>query len=191
MIGFLRGNLALKKTPSLILDVQGVGYELEAPLSTFFKLPNVGETVMLYTHLAVREDAHSLYGFYTEAERALFRSLIKVSGVGAKLALAILSGMSAEDFQHCIHHNDLATLIKLPGIGKKTAERLVIEMRDRLPSVESTAKPGSQAVEEAVSAMISLGFKPQEAASLVKGIADQEKKSSEELIRLALQASAK
>ena len=121
MIGFLRGVLVAKKAPSLLLDVHGVGYEIDAPMSTFFKLPNVGEEVSLHTHLAVREDAHTLYGFLTEPERALFRSLIKVSGVGAKLALGVLSGLSVDEFHRCIQSGNSAVLVKLPGIGKKTA----------------------------------------------------------------------
>ncbi|QSA95802.1 Holliday junction branch migration protein RuvA [Methylococcus sp. EFPC2] len=199
MIGFLRGVLVSKKAPSLLLDVRGVGYELDAPMSTFFRLPAVGEEVLLHTHLVVREDAHSLFGFHSESERALFRSLIKVSGVGAKLALGVLSGISAEDFQRSVQNGDSATLTRLPGIGKKTAERLVIELRDRLPAFESGALPASSGAklssvetpaQEAVSALIALGFKPQEAAGMVKAI-PAEGKSSEDLIRLALQGAAK
>jgi Holliday junction DNA helicase RuvA len=200
MIGFLRGILAVKKAPSLVLDVNGVGYEIDAPMSTFYKLPAVGETVKLHTHLAVREDAHTLYGFYTEAERALFRSLIKTTGVGAKLALAILSGISVDDFHRCVQANNTAMLVRLPGIGKKTAERLIIEMRDRLPDIEGevvTVSTGGisapvelSPVPDAVSALVALGFKPQDANTMVRAIS-AEGKTSEDLIRLALQGAGK
>lgn len=198
MIGFLRGILVAKKAPSLVLDVHGVGYEIDAPMSTFFKLPALGEEVTLHTHLVVREDAHSLFGFLSESERALFRALIKVSGVGAKLALGVLSGVSAEEFQRCIRMNDSASLVRLPGVGKKTAERLIVEMRDRLPATEATASPAAAAgfaaaaspAEEAVSALVALGFRPQEANTMVRAL-PAEGKSSEDLIRLALQAAAK
>jgi Holliday junction DNA helicase RuvA len=198
MIGFLRGVLVAKKPPSLLLDVRGVGYEVDAPMSTFYKLPDLGEEVMLYTHLAVREDAHSLFGFVSEAERLLFRSLIRVNGVGAKLALGILSGLSAEEFHRCVENQDAARLVRLPGVGKKTAERLIIELRDRLPELPTVELrgagilmvPAATPVEDAVSALIALGFKPQEASSLVKAV-PAEGRSSEELIRLALQSAAK
>ena len=200
MIGFLRGVLVAKKAPSLLLDVHGVGYEIDAPMSTFFKLPKEGEEVYLHTHLAVREDAHTLYGFISEPERALFRSLIKVSGVGAKLALGILSGLSVDEFQRCIHSGNTAMLIKLPGVGKKTAERLVIEMRDRLPESDGTmvavgvggvtlAREASP-VADAVSALVALGFKPQDANAMVRSI-PAEGKASEDLIKLALQGAGR
>lgn len=198
MIGFLRGKLAAKKVPVLWLDVNGVGYELEAPMSTFYQLPALGEAVTLYTHLSIREDAHSLYGFFAENERALFRSLIKVNGVGAKLALTILSGLNSDEFHRAVESNDVSALVRLPGIGKKTAERLIIEMRDRLPGVEAgaaqPAKPGAPAeanpVQDAVSALIALGFKPPEASRMVRDI-PSEGKTSEDLIRQALKAAAK
>ncbi len=201
MIGFLRGILAVKKAPSLVLDVGGVGYEVDAPMSTFYKLPTVGEAVFLHTHLAVREDAHTLYGFHTESERALFRSLIKTTGVGAKLALAILSGISADEFHRCVQMNDTAMLVRLPGIGKKTAERLIIEMRDRLPGTEGltlaaatvggvSAPTPESPVPDAVSALVALGFKPQDANAMVRRI-PTEGKTSEDLIRLALQGVGK
>jgi len=198
VIGFLRGILVVKRAPSLVLDVRGVGYEIDAPMSTFFKLPALGEEVMLHTHLVVREDAHSLFGFLSESERALFRSLIRVSGVGAKLALGILSGVSADEFHRCVQAHDTAALVRLPGIGKKTAERLIIEMRDRLPENESTEAPAAgrflavevSPVQEATSALIALGFRPQEANAMVRML-PAEGMSSEELIRLALQAVAK
>lgn len=200
MIGFLRGKLAFKAPPMLILDVNGVGYELEAPMTTFYTLPAMGSEILLHTHLVVREDAHILFGFTTEADKAMFRTLIKVNGVGPKLALAILSGQSAEEFQRCIQNNDTQALVRLPGVGKKTAERLVIEMRDRLPDlVESdtslvTSVDKVQRVanpkQEAISALCSLGYKPLDAAKMVQNIS-VEGKSCEDIIRLALQGSLK
>lgn len=198
MIGFLRGLLVAKKPPSLLLDVRGVGYEVDAPMSTFYKLPEVGGEVMLYTHLAIREDAHSLFGFVSESERTLFRTLIKVNGVGAKLALAILSGLSTEEFHRAVEYQDTARLVRLPGVGKKTAERLIIELRDRMPELGTVTLPGAGTLpmpaaspaDDAVSALIALGFKPPEASGLVRKI-PAEGKSSEEIIRLALQSAAK
>ncbi|UZR29820.1 Holliday junction branch migration protein RuvA [Methylococcus mesophilus] len=201
MIGFIRGVLVAKRAPSLLIDVQGLGYEVDAPMSTFYGLPEIGAEVRLYTHLQIREDAHSLFGFGTEAERGLFRSLIRVSGIGAKLALAILSGISVDDFRACVERQDSARLVRLPGIGKKTAERLIIELRDRLdigvPSLAPASFAGGAAplpaadpADEAVSALIALGFKPQEANTLV---AKQpvEGRSAEDLIRLALQSAVR
>ncbi|MDD1612093.1 MAG: Holliday junction branch migration protein RuvA [Methylococcaceae bacterium] len=199
MIGFLRGILAHKAPPLLVLDVHGVGYEIEAPMTTFYNLPAVGTEVKLHTHLVVREDAQSLFGFSAEADRALFRSLIKVSGVGPKLALTILSGLSAEQFQRAIQDNDTQALIRLPGVGKKTAERLIIEMRDRLPGFESGAAPvfsltsipaANTPKQEAISALCALGYKPQDAAKMVQAI-DSEGKRCEEIIRQALQGAAR
>ncbi|RIZ66691.1 MAG: Holliday junction branch migration protein RuvA [Methylococcales bacterium] len=200
MIGFLRGKLVYKAPPFLILDVQGVGYELEAPMTTFYDLPALNEDIKLHTHLVVREDAHSLFGFSTPADRALFRTLIKVSGVGPKLALTILSGQSAEEFHRCIHDNDTLALVRLPGVGKKTAERLVIEMRDRLPDLaeSSSASISSSSTipvignpkQEAISALCSLGYKPLDASKMVQNI-NIEGKSCEDIIRLALQGALK
>ena len=200
MIGFLRGKLVYKAPPFLILDVQGVGYELEAPMTTFYDLPTLNEDIKLHTHLVVREDAHSLFGFSTLADRALFRTLIKVSGVGPKLALTILSGQSAEEFHRCIHDNDTVALVRLPGVGKKTAERLVIEMRDRLPDLAesspanissgSTMPAIGNPKQEAVSALCSLGYKPLDASKMVQNIS-AEGKSCEDIIRLALQGALK
>lgn len=198
MIGFLRGRLAAKQPPSLTVDVGGVGYDLEAPMSTFYGLPAVGTEVTLRTHLVVREDAHLLYGFGTERERSLFRELIKVSGVGPRIALAILSGVSVEDFHRCIESEDVATLVRVPGIGRKTAERLVIEMRDRLkvlagpppgslPGAPAGAPPSPQA--EAFSALVSLGYKPAEVTRLLQKV-EPSVTSTEELIRHALRAAA-
>ena len=199
MIGRLRGTLLHKQPPHLLLDVQGVGYEVEVPMSTFYDLPAEGGEVILFTHLLVRDDAHLLCGFATGAERALFRSLIKVSGVGAKLALAILSGISADGFARCVQNQDTATLTRVPGIGKKTAERLIIEMRDRLEGFTGLAvgalgfagRPAPDSpVEDAVSALISLGYKPPEASRLVRAV-DCADLPSEEIIRRALQAAVK
>ncbi len=195
MIGFLRGRLAAKQPPSLLLDVGGVGYEVDAPMSTFYRLPETGGEVTLYTHLVVREDAHILFGFATEAERALFRALIRVNGVGARMALAILSGLSCEEFHRCIEFGDAATLQRLPGIGKKTAERLIVEMRDRLPRAGEAAVPlvsgASDPLSEAAEALVALGFKPAEAGRLLKRV-EAKADSVEDLIRLALkQAGSK
>ena len=145
MIGFLRGTLISKRPPALTLDVGGVGYELEAPMSTFYRLPDTGQPLSLVTHLVVREDAHVLFGFFTEAERALFRTLLKISNVGPRTALGVLSGMSVEGFYQCIREKDLASLMKIPGVGQKTADRLLLEMKDRLPEsigTDSANLPG-------------------------------------------------
>jgi Holliday junction DNA helicase RuvA len=198
MIGFLRGVLVAKKPPSLLVDVRGVGYEVDAPMSTFYGLPELGAEVTLFTHLSIREDAHSLFGFITESERSLFRTLIKVNGIGARLALGILSGLSAEEFHRAVEYQDTARLVRLPGVGKKTAERLIIELRDRLPDLGTVTLPGARTlpqpaaspVDDATSALIALGFKPQDAHTLVRNVAT-EGKTSEEIIRLALQSAGK
>ena len=199
MIGFLRGRLAAKQPPQLLVDVGGVGYELEAPMSTFYGLPAVGAEVSLFTHLVVREDAHILFAFGNERERRLFRELLKVSNVGPKLALALLSGMNVESFIACIEAQDVDTLVRIPGVGRKTAERLVVEMRDRmkgfgqLPGAVSAV--GGAQVEhasgpqgEAFAALISLGYKPPEVMRLLKSV-DESAKTTEEIIRRALQAA--
>jgi|HubBroStandDraft_5_1064220.scaffolds.fasta_scaffold02218_6 Holliday junction DNA helicase RuvA len=195
MIGSVRGRIASKTPPQVMVDVGGVGYELEAPMSTFFHLPAVGAEVSLLTHLVVREDAHVLYAFATEGERRLFRSLIKVSGVGPKIALALLSGISVEAFSRCVVNEDITALTKVPGIGRKTAERLVIEMRDRLgdPGVPAGAgvaaiPVGASPETEAYGALIALGYRPAEATRLLKA-AGPGTHSTEELIRLALQGA--
>ena len=195
MIGRLQGVVIEKQAPDLLLDVQGVGYEVLVSLSTFFAVPDVGESVTLHTHFVVREDAQQLYGFAELGERTLFRHLIKVNGVGPKMALAILSGMSASEFALCVHNNDVATLVKLPGVGKKTAERLVIEMRDRLGDIETSASPHSGVtsattgiVEEAESALIALGYRPQDAAKMVSRAESNDIDSAEQLIRAALKS---
>lgn len=201
MIGRLRGEIVAKHPPQLLLDVGGVGYELEAPMSTFYDLPAVGEQVTLVTHLAVREDTQVLYGFLREDDRALFRGLLKVTGVGARMALAILSGMDAQRFALCVRQEDVAALTRLPGIGKKTAERLVMEMRDRLdalggaPALASRAAgaaagvDGNPALADAVSALTALGYKPAEAGRMAR-TADDGTRSAEEIIRAALRAAS-
>jgi len=201
MIGFLNGVLRDKQPPALLIEVQGVGYEGQAPMTTFYDLPAVGDAVRLYTHLAVREDAHTLYGFSKLSDRTLFRTLIKVNGVGAKMALTILSGMEASLFAACVQAGDTASLVKLPGVGKKTAERLVVEMRDRLSDwdISGTSIPiGGKApvvdvlnpVEEAVSALVALGYKPADANRMVRAV-ETEDLSTEEIIRTALQSMVK
>jgi len=195
MIGSLRGRITHKVPPLLMVEVAGVGYELEAPLSTFSSLPGVGEEVRLLTHLVVREDAHVLYGFASEEERHLFRSLIKVSGVGPKIALALLSGISVAAFARCVQSEDVSALTSIPGIGRKTAERLVVEMRDRLARQEAGAgSPGmgvlSTPESEAYDALLALGYRPAEATRLLKAVAPGTH-STEELIRRALQGVAR
>ena len=189
MIGYLRGTLHSKRPPLLTLDVGGVGYELEAPMSTFYRLPEVGQPLSLVTHLVVREDAHSLFGFFTEAERALFRSLLKISGVGPRIALGVLSGMSVEGFYQCIRDKDLVSLTKIPGIGRKTAERLSLEMADRLPEslgADAAALPARSPAEgEASGALLALGYKPGEIVRMLKDL-DGGRLSTEEMIREAL-----
>jgi len=199
MIGRLRGILLEKKPPQLLLDVGGVGYDVSAPMTTFYDLPETGSEITLHTHLAVREDAHVLYGFLREQDRLLFRTLIKVSGVGPKLALAILSGMSADEFAGSVQRGDAASLTRLPGVGKKTAERLVVEMRDRLndwqgmsPSpggVPQAGEPAADALKDAISALVALGYKPQEASRMVSAV-ESEGLTSEAIIRLALRSVA-
>lgn len=202
MIARLRGILIAKQPPLLMLDVQGVGYEIEAPMTTFYSLPALGEEVVLRTHLAIRDDAHVLYGFHTEHERAIFRGLIRVSGVGPKLALTLLSGMRAEDLVRCIETKDTATLTRLPGVGRKTAERVVMEMQDRFGELgqpttlsangaaASAIPTADDATADAVSALIALGYKPAEASRLIDGFSHQGR-NSEELIRLALQKAVR
>jgi len=197
MIGRLNGILLEKQPPAILIDVQGVGYELEASMSTFYNLPECGEAVTLHTHMVVREDAQLLYGFFSSSERLMFRTLIKISGVGPKLALTILSGMSADDFSRCILDGDSKALTQLPGVGKKTAERLVVELKDRIEKDDSIKLPGTATkvekqenpVNDAVSALISLGYKAQQASQMIRNM-DVEGKSTEEIIRAALQGSA-
>ncbi len=199
MIGRLQGVIVEKQAPELLLDVNGVGYEILAPISTFAMLGAIGSPATLYTHLSIREDAHQLYGFSDKNQRALFRTLIKVSGVGPKMALAILSGMDAKAFAICVHNEDIAALTKLPGVGKKTAERLIVEMRDRLTewdapaplwvAADSNEKASTDAMlREAEGALVALGYKPQDAAKMLNKVAAQAT-SPEEMIRLALRST--
>lgn len=200
MIGRLKGILLEKNPPELLVDVNGVGYELEAPMSTFYQLPAIGQEVTLHTHLIVREDAQYLCGFATDSERQLFRNLIKVNSVGAKLALGILSGISASEFARCVEEKDTMALTRLPGVGKKTAERLIIEMRDRLKNLDIEFKPSAtsavrgeerqdnNAARDALSALVALGYKPQEASRLLQNI-DTRDQDSESIIRAALKAA--
>lgn len=199
MISRLTGILCEKNTPSILIDVAGVGYEVEVSMNTLFKLPEIGQKICLHTHFVVREDAQLLYGFYDKRERTLFRSLIKVNGVGPKLAIAILSSINPDEFVRSVHEHDTASLVKIPGVGKKTAERLIVEMHDRLPDWQfeinshatSDVKEGNdvivrkRVIQDAVSALIALGYKPQEASRAVSSVS-AEGKSSEILIRDAL-----
>jgi Holliday junction DNA helicase RuvA len=192
MIGRIRGILLAKQPPYLLLDVNGVGYEITAPMSTFYQLPPVQAEVILYTHLAVREDAHNLYGFHNEHDRRLFRALIKVNGIGPKLALTILSGIEPAQFIQCVSNNDASQLIGIPGIGRKTAERLIIETKDVLASWQTAlGEPQplivgeNEHVQDAIQALIALGYKPKDASQAITQV-KQPQASSEELIRLAL-----
>lgn len=204
MIGRLRGIILEKQPPLVLLELQGVGYEVHMPMTCFYELPDIGQEAIVFTHFVVREDAQLLYGFNDKQERALFKELIKVNGVGPKLALAILSGMSAQQFVSAIEHEAIASLVKLPGIGKKTAERLVVEMKDRfkglngdlfnqtsditLPNVNSRVPSTADIEAEAAAALIALGYKPQEASRMVSKIA-KPGSDSETLIRDALRAA--
>jgi Holliday junction DNA helicase RuvA len=194
MIGSLRGKLMSKQAPQIIVECQGVGYEVETPMSTFLDLPAIGEELFLHTHLLVREDAQILYGFGSENERTLFRTLLRISGVGAKLGLAILSTMGVADFQRCVEYEDAATLVRIPGVGKKTAERLIIEMRDKidkLPGIAGTVKVSVETSpkSEAVDALVALGYKVGEVNKLI-GTMDVDGQSAEDIIRQALRQAA-
>jgi Holliday junction DNA helicase RuvA len=192
MIGRLRGILLAKQPPWLVLEVGGVGYELEAPMSTLFDLPEVGREVVLYTHQSVKDDSVALYGFLRESERLLFRALQKVSGIGAKTALAVLSGVTVEEFPQLVRAGDVAALTRIPGVGKKTAERIIVELRDRVedvavfPGVSTVVARDASA--EAVAALQQLGYKPAEAARLVKQSAAPGDRA-EAIIRKALKAT--
>ena len=204
MIGRLRGILLEKQAPDLLIEVAGVGYEVQLPLTSFYQLPATGIEATIYTHFVVREDAQLLYGFVNQAERALFRQLIKANGVGPKLALTILSGMTAQQFVRCVQLDDISTLVKLPGVGKKTAERLVVEMRDRLkdwgiaPNTpvtdglvlqddEAIFSPEQSAEQDAASALVSLGYSQLQADKAVRAV-KQTGMSSEQLIKAALRS---
>ncbi|HGN0868043.1 TPA: Holliday junction branch migration protein RuvA [Providencia alcalifaciens] len=204
MIGRLRGIVLEKQPPIVLLELQGIGYEVHMPMTCFYELPEIGQEAIVFTHFVVREDAQLLYGFNDKQERALFKELIKVNGVGPKLALAILSGMSAQQFVSAIEQEAISSLVKLPGIGKKTAERLVVEMKDRfkglngdlfnpvsdinLPSVKSQGPSQADIEAEAAAALIALGYKPQEASRMVSKVAKPDS-DSETLIRDALRAA--
>lgn len=199
MIGRIRGVLALKQPPDILVEVGGVGYEIQVPMTTLFQLPEVGVEIALVTHFVVREDAQLLYGFISERDRSLFRELIKVSGVGPKLALTILSGMDSTSFVSCVRRDDVAALVALPGVGKKTAERLLVEMRDKLknwgageggaaPAELADQVPSIDIVADAEGALISLGYKPAEASRMVAAVNDDQIDDSEELIRRALKS---
>jgi Holliday junction DNA helicase RuvA len=197
MIGQLRGIILSKQPPELVLDVQGVGYEISAPMTSFYQFPEVGAEITLLTHLVVREDAQLLYGFHDLKTRSLFRTLIKVSGVGPKLALTLLSGIEVDDFIKFVHQDNAAALVSIPGIGKKTAERLIIETRDALKNLSQNAsdatspqfKTAEPLVDDAISALIALGYKPNEAKLVVARVAKGHD-SSEAIIRQALQQLA-
>jgi Holliday junction DNA helicase RuvA len=201
MIGRIRGTLVHKQPPDILVEVGGVGYELQVPMTTLFQLPELGSEVSLVTHFVVREDAQLLYGFIDERDRLLFRQLIKVSGVGPKLGLTILSGMDSSSFARCVQRDDISSLVALPGVGKKTAERLLIEMRDKLKDwlgpVESptggatTLAPVTNIVADAEGALVALGYKPQEASRMVVAVNDDSIQSSEDLIRRALKSMVK
>ena len=201
MIGRLRGRIVSRQPPFLLLEVNGVGYELEAPMSTFYVLPEGDADVTLHTHLSVREDAHVLFGFAREADRTLFRALLKVSGVGGKMALGVLSGMTAEEFSQAVQAGDLAALTRLPGVGKKTAERLVVEMRDKMDKIgiqapaaaggaRAPAPPPAGADQDAVSALVALGYRPPEASRMVSKVFE-EGMDTESIIKAALQGTVK
>lgn len=204
MIGRIRGVVVEKQPPEVLIEAHGVGYEIQMPMTSFYQLPGVGQEAVVYTHFVVREDAQLLFGFATKGERALFRELIKANGVGPKLALTILSGMSASHFIFCVQHQDVNALIKLPGVGRKTAERLLVELKDRLADVipdgegidmslpqdkivETSLAMADSPKDEAISALIALGYKPPVATKTVNGLY-QDGMSSEALIREALRA---
>jgi Holliday junction DNA helicase RuvA len=199
MISRLTGILAAKSAPHILVDCNGVGYEADVSMTTFYRLPEVGEQISIWTHLLVKEDAHSLVGFHDEQERSLFRQLIRINGVGPKLALTILSGIDEQQFALCVSNNDVAMLTRLPGVGKKTAERLIIEMRDKLdaittetPSMQSPAS-GQSMKQEAIQALQALGYKPADADRMIDRALSAEGSGSSvsELIRSALQATVK
>ncbi|MCG9712252.1 Holliday junction branch migration protein RuvA [Shewanella insulae] len=203
MIGRLRGILVEKQAPEVLIETAGVGYEVQMPLTSFYELPELNQEAVIYTHFVVREDAQLLYGFMSKQERALFRLLIKTNGVGPKLALTILSGMTAAEFVKCVEHDDIATLVKLPGVGKKTAERLLVEMRDKLKSLmeashgnerefvlQSNYTPApvvNTAEEDAISALLALGYKPAQASKAVSSVFE-EGMDSETLIKASLKS---
>ena len=200
MIGHIRGTLLARQAPEILVEVGGIGYEVQVPMTTLYQLPELGETVTLLTHFVVREDVQQLFGFADAADRRLFRELIKVSGVGPRLALTLLSGMDAADFARCLQRDDVAALVALPGVGRKTAERLLVEMRDKAGDWLDELSPGADDIQplqdiaaiqpdqraEAEQALVALGFKLTEAAKLIASADAPPDASSEDLIRLAL-----
>lgn len=203
MIGRLRGNILEKQPPLVLIEAHGVGYEVHMPMTCFYELPELNHEAVIFTHFVVREDAQLLFGFNNKQERALFRELIKTNGVGPKLALAILSGMSAQQFVTAVEKEEVAALIKLPGVGKKTAERLVVEMKDRFKGLHgdlfsgesaftltapNTEPEGNDAEAEAVAALVALGYKPQEASRMISKVGKPDA-DCETLIREALRAA--
>jgi len=193
MITHLSGTLISKKPPALTIDVNGMGYTLQVPMETFYHLPEVGKSVKLFTHLSIREDAHSLYGFHNEQTQSLFKTLIKINGVGPKIALAILSGTTPQQFVQCIHEQNHKQLTKIPGVGPKMAERLTLELKDKLNDWDDTCSQlaltgqhSTGAAQEAFDALISLGYKPQDAKRMLKNV--NEKDSAEDMIRMALRS---
>ena len=187
MIGRIAGRLVEKHPPQIVVDVNGVGYEVDVPMSTFYQLPATGAEVSLYTHLAVREDAHQLFGFATEAERRVFRQLLKISGIGARTALSVLSGLSVSDLREAVSTQDGGRLVKIPGIGKKTAERLLLELKGKISEV--TVKPAAGSASDVVNALVGLGYSEIEALAAVKGL--PQGLAVTEGIRAALKALAK
>lgn len=194
MIASLRGQLMSKQAPVIVIECRGVGYEVETPMSTFLELPATGAEVFLHVHHLVREDAQTLYGFASEEERSLFRSLLKISGVGAKMGLAVLSAMTAADFRRCVEYEDAASLVKIPGVGKKTADRLIIEMRDKFDrspaGAAGTSSVAANPKSEAVDALVSLGYKVNEVNKLIAHL-DVDGQSAEDIIRQALRQAAR
>lgn len=203
MISRLRGTLISKIPPTILIDVQGVGYEVDVPMTSLYDLPEIGESILLHTHLSIREDAHQLFGFVQEIDRRLFRELIKVNGIGGRSALAILSGMNAQDFIQCILQEKLSLLTQVPGIGKKTAERLIIEMRDRLKTwdthslsplfsgeASTSLSSTSHIQDEAIAALSALGYRPQDAQKMIEKCDINAQASPESLIREALKKMA-
>ena len=199
MIGRIRGVLVDKKPPEIQIDVAGICYEVQVPMSTLYQLPELGKEITLHTHFVVREDAQLLYGFFEEKDKSMFRSLIKINGVGPKMALGILSSMEANEFVRAVRSNDINSMVKMPGIGKKTAERLLIEMRDRLKDwdgeeggTQVPVSAGASITSDAETALISLGYKPQQAAHAIAAVlkTNPEILGSEELIRHSLKSMA-
>jgi Holliday junction DNA helicase RuvA len=198
MIARLAGTLIHKQAPLMVIDIAGVGYEVEAPLTVFYELPDTGQPVVILTHLSIKDDSHTLYGFSSEEQRTLFRQLLKISGIGAKLALTILSGASSDELARYVADNDTASLTRIPGIGKKTAERIIIELRDKLSAIPATGASASggsgvkagDANNEASRALSALGYKPQEVSRMVRQAAEPDM-NAEEIIRRALQSTVK